>query len=176
MNRLDRDTSGIVLIALTAEKAGELSGLIMDKAVHKQYLCLVHGSVAKRGRIENQLSTGGSGAKSRNVVKSGGSSALTYYEPVKHFGGATLLKVIIKTGRTHQIRAHMKFIKHPCVGDAVYGDKLLDKKLLGAEAPKRQMLHAAFLSFTCGAGKEITEITAPMPMDFLGALAGLTIS
>jgi 23S rRNA pseudouridine1911/1915/1917 synthase len=169
VNRLDRDTSGIVLIALSAEKAGELSAIIMDRSVHKEYLCLVHGAVIKKGKIENNISKGGRGAKSRNVVKTGGMPAQTYYEPVEHFNGAVLLKIVIKTGRTHQIRVHMKFIKHACVGDPVYGNTDMDKKLFGDAAPKRQMLHAALMSFKDKNGAK-TEIKAGLPDDFIKAI------
>jgi 23S rRNA pseudouridine1911/1915/1917 synthase len=172
VNRLDRGTSGIVLIALTPEKAGELSAMIMNKNIYKEYLCLVHGKIQKKGNIENYISKGGDGAKSRDVVNTGGNLAQTYYEPVKHFSGATLLKVIIKTGRTHQIRAHMKYIKHPCAGDPVYGDAELDKRLFGEAAPKRQMLHASLMDFKDEKGGGI-EIKAGLPDDFVFILGYL---
>jgi len=170
VNRLDRDTSGIVAVALGREKAKELSGLIMAGKFRKQYLSLVHGRIVKKGKIEKEISRGGSGARSRRVVEAGGMSALTEYEPAEIYKEATLLKIIIVTGRTHQIRAHMKFIKHPCVGDPVYGDTVLDQGLFKGEAPKRQMLHAASLSFQTSPGRDSTGINAPLPEDMSKAL------
>ena len=173
INRLDRDTTGIVLLAFDKKKAAELAELIKDRNVYKEYTCLVHGRVAGKGNIELEISNGGSGAKCREAVESGGKSAATVYEPKEYYKGATLLKVIIKTGRTHQIRAHMKFIKHPIIGDKTYGDSEADEKLLGNNAPKRQLLHAGLMEFKLN--KQLISITVPLPEDFKTALEKLSV-
>lgn len=173
INRLDRDTTGIVLLAFDKKKAAQLAELIKGRNVYKEYACLVHGRVAGKGNIEMEISNGGSGAKCRQAVESGGKSAATVYEPKEYFKGATLLKVIIKTGRTHQIRAHMKFIKHPIIGDKTYGDPQLDEKLLGDNTPKRQLLHAGLMEFKLN--KQLMSITAPLPEDFKTALEKLSV-
>lgn len=171
VNRLDKLTSGIVLVALDKKTAGELSDMIEKRLVHKEYSCLVHGRLNKSGRIDLAISEGGNGARLRETVSKGGMSALTFYEPLEICDKATLLKVVIKTGRTHQIRAHMKSIGHPVIGDPVYGDKDKDIALFGsAAAPERQMLHAGFMEFRPHAGAERISIKAPMPEDFLAAI------
>ena len=118
------------------------------------------------------VSRGGGGVKSREAVKEGGLEAHTLYEPVEIFESATLLKIIIKTGRTHQIRSHMRFIKHPVIGDPVYGEPELDAKLLGENRPKRQMLHAGFTEFMLAGDKKIS-VEAPLPEDFKEAIKQL---
>jgi 23S rRNA pseudouridine1911/1915/1917 synthase len=173
INRLDRDTTGIVLLAFDKKKAAELAELIKDRNVYKEYTCLVHGRVAGKGNIELEISNGGNGAKCRKAVETGGKSAATVYEPKGYYKGATLLKVIIKTGRTHQIRAHMQFIKHPIIGDKTYGNLEADEKLLGDNAPKRQLLHAGLMEFKLN--KQLVSITAPLPEDFKTALEKLSV-
>ncbi len=172
-NRLDRETSGIVFVALNSARAQELSTLFEKRQVKKEYLCLVHGKMAKKGEIKIGVSKGGGGIKSRETVEEGGHEAHTIYEPVEVFDHATLLKIVIKTGRTHQIRSHMRFIKHPVIGDTVYGDGGLDEALFGAgKSPGRQMLHSAFTEFTL-AGKEVISVKAPLPKDFEEAIKHL---
>ena len=148
INRLDRETTGVVVIALNKETASLLTKIMTGRGIHKEYLCLVHGKITKAGEITAELSKNSHGAKFRTVVASGGQSAHTLYEPVKKNKTTTLLKVILKTGRTHQIRTHMKHIGHPVVGDKTYGDLTLDIKLLGAENPQPgQLLHAHKMEF-----------------------------
>jgi 23S rRNA pseudouridine1911/1915/1917 synthase len=171
INRLDRFTSGIVLVALDKITAEKLASLIVKRKVYKEYACLVHGKINKKGTIDLALSEGGGGAKSREVVEEGGMRAFTEYEPIEVFDTATLLRIIIKTGRTHQIRAHMKFIKHPVIGDPVYGDKGLDDSLFtSGNAPTRQMLHAAVMEFILSPGEKKTIIKARYPADINAAL------
>ncbi len=147
INRLDKDTSGIVLLALDRKTASELSFLVKSRQVYKEYACVVHGVIKKPGKIEAEISGGGDGAKSRTAGL-GGKEALSFYEPVSGNEKATLLKVVIKTGRTHQIRAHMKYIGHPIAGDRVYGDAGKDKELFkNGSVPAGQMLHAAKMEF-----------------------------
>ncbi|MBN2753842.1 MAG: RluA family pseudouridine synthase [Candidatus Goldbacteria bacterium] len=173
INRLDRDTTGIVLLAFDKKKAAELAQLIKGRNIYKEYTCLVHGRVAGKGNINLEISNGGNGAKCRQAVETGGKSAATVYEPKENYKGATLLKVIIKTGRTHQIRAHMQFIKHQIIGDKTYGDPQLDEKLLGDNGPKRQLLHAGLMEFKLN--KQLVSITAPLPEDFKSALEALSV-
>ncbi len=148
INRLDRDTTGIVLVALNSKTAAALVKLMMKRKIHKEYLCLVHGRLEKKGEITAEIARNGEGRAIRNVVESGGLTAHTIYEPLKINENSTILKVILKTGRTHQIRSHMKHIGHPVVGDKTYGDRALDIKLLGeANLPAGQLLHAYKMEF-----------------------------
>jgi 23S rRNA pseudouridine1911/1915/1917 synthase len=171
VNRLDRFTSGIVLAALDAKMAAELSGLILKKKVYKEYVCLVHGKINRAGIVDLNLSSGGNGAKTREVVFSGGKQANTTYEPVEIYNCVTFLRIVIKTGRTHQIRAHMKYINHPVVGDPVYGNREMDLKVFGAEnAPERQLLHARLMEFVLPLDNKKYSFTAPLPEDIKLAL------
>ena len=161
INRLDKDTSGIVLLALDSKTASELGYLVKTRQIYKEYACVVHGVIKKPGRIEAEISEGGDGAKSRTAGK-GGKAALSFYEPVSGNEKATLLKVIIKTGRTHQIRAHMKYIGHPIAGDRVYGDAEKDSNLFGTEKlPDGQMLHAAKTEFIFRDERVVIESAVP---------------
>lgn len=163
INRLDRETTGIVIVALNKETACVLTKIMAGRGIHKEYLCLVHGRVAAAGEITAQLSKNSREARIRTVVAAGGQSAHTLYEPVKKNKTTTLLKVILKTGRTHQIRTHMKHIGHPVVGDKSYGDMALDIKLLGAVNPQPgQMLHAHKMEFVMpGTGGKISLTAKP---------------
>lgn len=169
INRLDKDTSGIVLLAFDRKTAGELSHLVKSRQMHKEYVCLVHGVINKPGRIDAEISEGGDGAKSRTAGR-GGKEALSFYEPVSGNKKATLLKVIIKTGRTHQIRAHMKYIGHPIAGDRVYGDPGKDAVFFeGGVLPLGQMLHAAKMEFIFSDKRVVIE--SGIPPEFMKKLA-----
>lgn len=164
INRLDRDTTGIVIVALNKETASILTKIMVGRGIHKEYLCLVHGRIKAAGEVTAQLSKNSREAKIRTVVTSGGQSAHTLFEPVSKNKTTTLLKVILKTGRTHQIRTHMKHIGHPVVGDRTYGDMALDIKLLGADNPQPgQMLHAYKMEFVIPGTGEIINLTAEPP-------------
>jgi 23S rRNA pseudouridine1911/1915/1917 synthase len=163
INRLDRETTGIVVVALNKETANVLAKIMESRDIHKEYLCLVHGTIAHAGEITAELSKDTHKAGIRTVVLSGGQSAHTVFEPVYKNKTTTLLKVILKTGRTHQIRVHMQHIGHPVVGDKIYGDMSLDIKLLGAENPQPgQMLHAHKMEFIMpGTGERINLSAEP---------------
>jgi 23S rRNA pseudouridine1911/1915/1917 synthase len=164
INRLDRDTSGIVIVALNKETASVLSKIMMSRSVYKEYLCLVHGTITEAGEITAELSKTSYKSEICTVVSTGGQSAHTVFEPVGKNKTTTLLKVILKTGRTHQIRTHMKHIGHPVVGDKTYGDKELDIKLLGADNPQPgQMLHAHKMEFVMPGTGEKIDLTAEPP-------------
>jgi 23S rRNA pseudouridine1911/1915/1917 synthase len=166
INRLDRETTGIVIVALNKETASVLTKIMTGRGIHKEYLCLVHGRVAAPGEITAMLSKNSSEARFRTVVSTGGQSAHTMYEPVSKNKTTTLLKVILKTGRTHQIRTHMKHIGHPVVGDKTYGDMALDIKLLGSDNPQPgQKLHAYKMEFVLPGTLEKINLTAEPPWD-----------
>ncbi len=161
INRLDRETSGIVLVALNKAAASALVKVMESRDIHKEYLCLVHGRVTKAGEITARLSETRRGENVRTVVLTGGQSAHTLYEPVTQNKTTTLLKIILKTGRTHQIRVHMKHMGHPVVGDKIYGDLELDIKLAGPEDPQPgQRLHAFKVGFVMPVSGETVELKA----------------
>jgi 23S rRNA pseudouridine1911/1915/1917 synthase len=143
VHRLDKDTSGVLLIAKNDETHQHLSKLFHDRQVKKTYLALVRGlPKSKKGRIEAPISRHSINRK-RMTVSSQGKNAITTFEVEAAYQGFTLLRVNIETGRTHQIRVHLASIGHPVIGDPVYGDKRLNEIFREKYGLKRQFLHAA---------------------------------
>ena len=165
VHRLDRDVSGLLLVAKTQPAFLQLKAQFQSRSIVKEYQALVYGALKQDyGSINFLLSRATSGGKmAARPLSQTGKEALTEYEVVKHFINYTHLKLIIKTGRTHQIRAHLTAFGHPLVGDDLYGTKLTrqkNKKLnLG-----RIWLFASRLAFTDLAGKK-QEFKLPMPVE-----------
>ncbi|NPA58827.1 MAG: RluA family pseudouridine synthase [Aquificae bacterium] len=151
IHRLDRETSGVVLFAKDNKVFERFKKLWQDKAVKKTYLAISHDSAAFRKKVVN-IPVEGRYAKS-----------FLYTQKVKN--GFSLFKVEIPTGRKHQIRIHLSKIRHPIVGDKVYGLKNINNPLL--KGVKRQMLHAETISFFHPFLKRKIHIKAPVPPDFL---------
>src|SRR5829696_9509517 len=178
VHRLDRDTSGLLVVAKTEAALENLSDQFRDRTVFKSYVALVHGRVAvSSGKIDQPLARDPSN-RTRMAIVRGGRNALTLYRVRRAFDRFTLLDVELKTGRTHQIRVHLAWIKHPVVGDETYGggrDKTLPDPGLRARvaALGRQFLHAERLGFHHPSTGEWLGFTAPLPpelSEFLGAL------
>lgn len=152
VHRLDRDTSGLIVVAKTARAHESLSDQFRARTVFKSYAALVHGvTKEERGKIEQPVARDPRHRTRMGVVR-GGRAALTLWRVRRRFERFTLLDVEIKTGRTHQIRVHLAWMKHPVVGDETYGmgrDKTIaDARLRSAIAAMgRQFLHAARLGF-----------------------------
>lgn len=168
VHRLDRDTSGLIVIAKQDAAMKELQRQFSSREVHKTYLALVHGEVnVPEGKIEGPLARDPHDRK-RFVVAASfkARQAVTIFHVAERLRNYTLLKVEPQTGRTHQIRVHLGFIGHPVVGDRVYGRRHPDE--LGM---KRQFLHAWRLGFTHPISKEPMSFTAGLPADLGEALA-----
>ena len=144
VHRLDKDTSGVMVVAKSKEAMAELKRQFKARETEKEYLALVWGDPPKSGRIETLLGRHPVHRKKMAVLTQGGRDAVTNYETLEHFGEVSLVRVRIETGRTHQIRVHMAHLGHPIVGDAVYGRA---RKHTLPEKPERQMLHAVRLAF-----------------------------
>jgi 23S rRNA pseudouridine1911/1915/1917 synthase len=151
IHRLDKDTSGVLALAKNEEYLAKAIEAFKKKEVYKEYIAVVQGIVAEGGVIDEPLLIKKGTSARAMVDRKYGKSAKTIYEPLEMMAKKTKLKVVIETGRTHQIRAHMKFLKHPILGDVTYG---------GAEA-KRMMLHSKILRLL---GR---EYTAEEPKDFV---------
>lgn len=162
VHRIDKDTSGLVIIAKTAKSKAQLQRLFRSRQVQKQYIALVKGHLAKKEAEINLPIAKGTGVK--RSVQPGGRSALTRYEVVKFYQKFSLLNVWIESGRTHQIRVHLAAIGYPVVGDGTYGTT--DSNL------KRQFLHAHKLSFTSPTGVQVSA-QSPLPNDLKDYLQSL---
>lgn len=169
VHRLDRDTSGLIVVAKNARAHEHLSEQFRARDVHKSYAALVHGRVREEaGRIEQPVGRDPRNRTRMAVVARGGRDALTLWRVRRTYDRFTLLDVKIKTGRTHQIRVHLAHIKHPVVGDSVYGggrDSQIQLPALRARlaALGRQFLHAARLAFNHPRTGERLLFEAPLP-------------
>jgi 23S rRNA pseudouridine1911/1915/1917 synthase len=161
VHRLDRFTSGVLLVARTDAAHRSLAEQFAGRTVEKVYLALVHGAVKQdRGRIEKPISRDPARRIRMTARRGEGRSAITEYRVLRRFAGFTYLEVRIKTGRTHQIRAHFASIGHPVAGDRLYG---APAKTEGQPALDRTFLHAHRVRFTQPAsGAEVT-VVSPLP-------------
>ena len=178
VHRLDKDTSGALLIAKTKEAYDFFVSQFKEGKVEKEYIVLVFGEPTHSiGRIDSPIGRSLKDRKKMAVIKDG-RYAITDYEVQKFFesyddGVVSLLKVEIPTGRTHQIRVHMEAIGYPVVGDDVYGEKKRNKKFKEKYSLKRQFLHAQKISFLSpDSGKEINVISS-LPSDLQRVLSSL---
>lgn len=165
VHRLDKDTSGLILIALTEQSRLRLTEAFSERQIKKEYLALVAGIAPETGICEEPVGRHPS-LKTRMAVVAenhGGRTARTAWQRLWHNDRISLLRVAIATGRTHQIRVHMAHMGHPVIGDAVYAPKAV-----AAQAP-RQMLHAWQIEFAHPFSNEKLHFCAPPPEDFFTA-------
>ena len=170
VHRLDKDTSGVIVVAKHDEAHTTLSDMFKEKTLEKTYVCIAKGIFKdKSGRIETLIGRDPRDRKKMAVVTENGKIAISNYEVLDESKNYSLVKVRIETGRTHQIRVHMKSLNHPILGDATYGNS--------TDGIARQMLHAYRLKFTHPINKKEMVVTAPIPEDFKRAakFAGLDI-
>ena len=175
VHRLDKGTSGLMVVAKTEAAHEDLADQFRDREVFKSYIALVHGQVEKRtGQIDQPIARD-RGNRTRMAVVRGGRPSVSIYRVRKRFERFTLLNVELKTGRTHQIRVHLAWLKHPVVGDEAYGsgrDKTIpDHQLRSAIAALgRQFLHAEQLAFRHPRTKEELRFTVALPAELRAVL------
>jgi len=160
VHRLDKETSGCLVVAKNDLAHQGLSAQFADRKVLKIYLALVAGRLPKKsGVIETEIGRHPVHRKKMAVVETGrGRASKTAYRVVRELAGASLVECTLHTGRTHQIRVHLKHLGHPLLGDPLYGQR--------AEYP-RQMLHAWRLGFTHPRTQQWMEFQSPIPQDFV---------
>jgi 23S rRNA pseudouridine1911/1915/1917 synthase len=171
VHRLDRYTSGVLLVAKNDAAHHHLAAQFAGRRVEKVYLALVHGEVQpETGRIERAIARDPVHRTRMAVRQTGGRAAWSEYRVLCRFAGFTLLEVRIGTGRTHQIRVHLSSIRHPVVGDTLYG---APANIAGRPPLGRYFLHAHRIRFHRPSdGKEVT-VTAPLPPELEQWMAAL---
>lgn len=167
VHRLDKDTSGVMVIALNDEAYYSLVEQFKHRTIKKRYIALIYGNLREdRGEITLMIGRSESDRKKMSTRVRRGREAVTNWSVIGRFRNATLIKVRLRTGRTHQIRVHFASIGHPVLGDRTYGKKVEveckgKKKILFP----RQMLHAELLGFTHPTTGEYLEFSAPVQED-----------
>jgi 23S rRNA pseudouridine1911/1915/1917 synthase len=175
VHRLDKGTSGLLVVAKTESAHENLSDQFRAREVFKSYAALVHGQLEKRnGQIDQPIARDPRN-RTRMAVVRGGREALSLFRIREVFDRFTLLDVELKTGRTHQIRVHLAWLKHPVVGDEVYGggrDKTVsDARIRGGIAKlHRQFLHSGQLGFLHPRTRAQLKFTAPLPVELQNLL------
>lgn len=166
VHRIDKDTSGLLMIAKNDQAHLALADELKDKKSLRKYWAIVHGNLPNdRGVIEAPIGRSEKDRK-KQAVTAKGKPALTRFQVLERFGDYTLVELQLETGRTHQIRVHMAYIGHPVAGDEVYGSR---KTLKG----HGQFLHARTLGFTHPRTGEVLEFTSEVPAIFQETLAKL---
>ncbi len=170
VHRLDRDTSGLLMVARNDAAQAHLQGLLKARRVRKTYLALVQGSVAAQlGRIEAPIGRDPR-HRTRMAVVPDGRAATTGYRVRERLGGWTMLELDLVTGRTHQIRVHLASIGHPVAGDPLYGGGTSRR---GPDGLSRLFLHSWRLELVDRAGERLIRAEAPLPDDLEGVLESL---
>ncbi len=170
VHRLDRDTSGLIVIARNDKAQAALMAQLMARRVKKTYLALVHGSLpAEVGRIEAPIGRDPRQFGRMTVITSG-KAAVTGYRVRERFAGWTLVEVDLHTGRTHQIRVHLASIGHPVAGDPVYATGAARR---GPDGLDRLFLHSWHIEFASVSGDKMVRADAPLPVELERVLAGL---
>ena len=165
VHRLDRDTSGLLIIALNPTAYNNLTLMIKKHEIERIYTALVHGHPkSSTGTIDAPIGRDPH-HRTRQAVNAGGRPALTHYEVIREIGQFSFIKVRLETGRMHQIRVHMTAIGHPIVGDQTYGKRQSIGNL------SRQFLHASKLTFSHPISSEKISVTSKLPDDLQSAIS-----
>lgn len=157
-NRLDKNTSGLTVIAKHLVSGNILSTMVKNRQFHREYYAIVRGSLKQQegtidapiGRVDDSIIT-------RQVDFENGERAITHYKVIEEKNGHSLISIHLETGRTHQIRVHFKYIGHPLIGDHLYNPDM--------EYMQRQALHSHKISFSHPITKKAMEFVAPLPND-----------
>jgi 23S rRNA pseudouridine1911/1915/1917 synthase len=173
VHRLDKDTSGVMVIALSDRAYYALTSQFRERTINRRYKALIYGNLKEdEGEISLRIGRSSSDRKKMSTRGKSGKEARTKWKVLKRLGGSTLIEVKLGTGRTHQIRVHFASVGHPVLGDRTYGKKVEVEMEVEKEKRKkkkiffpRQMLHAESLGFIHPATGEYLEFTSPLPED-----------
>jgi 23S rRNA pseudouridine1911/1915/1917 synthase len=166
VHRLDKDTSGLLVVAKNAAAHAHLAEQMKTRSAVKRYLALVEGQMpVPEGVVDAPIGRDPRHRQRMAIVRSGGRLARTRFRTLKYAEGRALLEIQLESGRTHQIRVHMAAIHHPIVGDQVYG------KIRTPPQPPRQFLHASHLEFIHPSSQKRLVFDSPLPADLAGFAA-----
>ena len=161
VHRIDKDTSGLLMIAKNDKAHASLSKQLEEHSVTRRYTALVYSNIKEdEGTIDEPIGRDPNNRLRQAVTKQNSKRAVTHYKVLERFGNYSLIECRLETGRTHQIRVHMAYIKHPLVGDPLYGPR---NSRLPADG---QMLHAGTLGFVHPSTGEYMEFNSELPDDF----------
>lgn len=170
VHRIDKDTSGLLVIAKNDKAHESLSEQLRVHSINRRYVALVYDNIREdEGTVDLPIGRDPSNRLKKRVNGENPKNAVTHYEVLERFGKYTLLSLKLETGRTHQIRVHMAYMKHPIVGDPLYGPAKQPAFLNG------QMLHAMILGFVHPSTGEYMEFKADLPEDFLSNMRKLGV-
>jgi 23S rRNA pseudouridine1911/1915/1917 synthase len=178
VHRLDKDTSGVMVVACTPAAHAALVRQLHERSVHREYQAVCVGVMTGGGTVDAPIGRHPVD-RTRMAIREGGREAVTHYRVVERFRGHTHVRCRLETGRTHQIRVHLASIRHPIVGDPVYGGRLAVPKGASSELVetlrgfRRQALHAARLELVHPGTGAPVQFEAPLPADMEALLAAL---
>ncbi|WP_407314719.1 RluA family pseudouridine synthase [Desulfosporosinus sp. SB140] len=168
VHRIDKDTSGILVVAKNDDAHQSLAAQLKAHSMERNYLAVVHGVIAEpSGTVDAPIGRDPADRKRMAVVMHHSKTAVTHYTVLERFRDATYLEVHLETGRTHQIRVHMNYLKHPILGDPVYGPS---KNRFGIRG---QLLHAAHLGFQHPRSRDLMRFDVPLPEQFADVITKL---
>ncbi len=179
VHRIDKETSGLLMIAKTLQAHHSLTQQLQEREITREYLAVTRGRMTAGGTVDEPIGRHPTDRK-RYTVRESGKFAVTHYRVVQRFSHYTLVQLKLETGRTHQIRVHMAHIRYPLFGDPVYGGRFqmppncspeLEKEL---RSFKRQALHAARLGLQHPVTDEYLEWEQPLPDDMVGLIKALS--
>jgi 23S rRNA pseudouridine1911/1915/1917 synthase len=178
VHRIDKDTSGLLVVARTLESHTQLVAALQAREFERSYLAVTHGVMTGGGTVDAPIKRHPTD-RVRMSVREGGRESVTHYRVLKRFRSHTYISVELETGRTHQIRVHLAHVKYPLVGDQVYGRRLGPPRNASPELQgvlrsfRRQALHAAHLGFVHPVSDDTVSWEVPPPADFQALLAAL---
>jgi 23S rRNA pseudouridine1911/1915/1917 synthase len=178
VHRIDKDTSGLLVVARTLQAHAALVEALREHAVQREYLALCVGNLTGGGTVDKPIGRHRTD-RLRMAVRSDGRAATTHYRIEERLPRHTLLRVILETGRTHQIRVHLAHIGHPLVGDPLYGGRrqlvagLQPAQIAALAQFRRQALHAAKLEFDHPVSGKTISVESALPADFALLLSAL---